>query len=420
MRFVFIHPVFPGQFHRVMEQLASQPGNDVIHISHTAALTDVPGVRRLRYAAPDPGAIKADRIARPFEEAVLHGQAVAKVLRGLQQQGVIPDLIYGYTGFGQTMFVKDIFPSVPLVGYFEWYLNAHGSEYNFDPTFPLQEEHHYFLRAANAPRLLDLEACDYGITPTRWQRHQFPPPLQHKLTVLHDGVDVERFQPKPGAALELAGVRLPAGTPVVTYVTRGMEPFRGFPQFMRALAELQARHPTVHAVIVGTEDVFYSKRLPQGRTYKQELLAELDGRLDLARVHFTGWLDTPDYLAVLQASTAHVYFTRPYVLSWSMLEAMAAGCLVIGSRTAPVEEMIRDGENGLLTDFFDHHALADRLHAVVSGPARFTAMRENARASIVARYDLRELVARHADLLMRWAGSPIASGPRTFVSSEPT
>ncbi len=162
-------------------------------------------------------------------------------------------------------------------------------------------------------------------------------------------------------------------------------------------------------MIVGTEEIFYSATLPEGRTYKQELLKELQGRLDLSRIHFTGWLDTARYLAVLQASWAHVYFTRPYVLSWSLMKAMATGCLVVGSRTAPVEEVIRDGENGVLSDFFDHHALADRLDAALATPERFTAIRANARETIARRHALDMLVTRHAKQLELWASLPLAA-----------
>ncbi len=411
MRTLFIHPIFPGQFHRVMQHLAAQPGQDVVHISRQSAIASVPGVRKLRFAVPDDSDPKGHPYARKVEEAVVQAQAVARVAIELKQSGFIPDLIYGYAGWGQIMFIKDIFPDVPLVGYFEWYLNAYGSEYNFDPAYPLQIEHQFYMRASNAPTLLDLQACDYGITPTRWQQRQFPAEFHSKLTVLHDGVDTGKFRPNAQAGLELAGLKLPPGTPLVTYVSRGMEPFRGFPQFMRALAEVQKRHPACHAVIVGTETVYYSVVLPNGQTYKQAMLAELEGQLDVSRVHFTGWLDTPHYLSVLQASSAHVYFTRPYVLSWSLMEAMAAGCLVIGSRTAPVEEMISDGDNGLLTDFFDHKALADRLDEALTAPERFSTIRERARESIVRHYSLDLMVPQHVRLLEQWASQPVQRRP---------
>jgi glycosyltransferase involved in cell wall biosynthesis len=405
MRYLFIHPVFPGQFHRVMRQLAAQPGNEVVHISRNANMDAVPGVRRLTFKVP-PEPETGYILSRKVERATIEGKAVADLAVELKRSGFVPDLIYGYAGWGHIMFMKDVFPNVPLAGYFEWYLNAYGSEYNFDPAYPLQLDHQLYMRVSNATALVDLAACDHGITPTRWQQHQFPAELQHKITVIHDGVDTARFKPSPSAGLKLPGLELPPGTPLVTYLTRGMEPFRGFPQMMRALAELQARHPQAHAVIVGTEEIFYSAKPTKGASYKEEMLGELAGKLDLSRIHFTGWLDTASYLAVLQASWAHVYLTRPYVLSWSLMEAMAAGCLLVGSRTAPVEEMIRHGENGLLTDFFDHHALADLLGDILTVPERYAPLRVRARETMVQRYDVKDLVTKQATLVQHWAAAP--------------
>lgn len=419
MRFLFIHPVFPGQFHRVMQRLAADRGNEVVHISRQSHIESVPGVRRIRYAMPDGFAAKGHLLSRKVETAVAEGQIVAAHVAELKKSGFVPDLVYGYAGWGQIMFLKDILPNTPLAGYFEWFLNAYGSEFNFDPAYPLQLEHQLYMRASNAVALSDLVACDHGVTPTRWQQHQFPADLRHKLTVLHDGVDTDTFVPKPGAGLKLPGLELPAGTPLVTYVTRGMEPFRGFPQIMRAIAEVQRRNPRAHAAIVGTDEIFYSAKPTKGATFKEEMLAELAGKLDLSRLHFTGWLDTPRYRAVLQASSAHVYFTRPYVLSWSLMEAMSAGCFVIGSRTAPVEEMIRHGENGLLTDFFDHHALADELSDALAAPERYAGMRAEARELIVRSYALKDLVPRHATMLQQWAATPVGqSFPRPSPASR--
>lgn len=420
MRYLFIHPIFPGQFHRVMERLAARPGNQVVHLSRQSALEGIPGVRKLRFTVKENAKPTGHVFVRKLEDAVHQGQAVLAAAAELKSKGFVPDLIYGYAGWGQIMFLKDLFPATPLVGYFEWFLNAHGSEYNFDPAFPLQFEHQLYMRTANASALVDLAACDHGVTPTEWQRHQFPAEFHRKLTVIHDGIDTARLRPGTGSGLELANLKLAAGTPLVTYVTRGMEPFRGFPQFMRALAELQARRPDCHAVIVGTEDVYYSQNPPDGRTYKQIMLEELKGRLDPSRIHFTGWLDPPQYLAVLQASWAHVYFTRPYVLSWSLMEAMSAGCLVIGSRTPPLEEVIRDGVNGRLVDFFDHTELAEALFQALADPAGHAPIRQAARETIVRNYALDLLVERHIGLLETWAATPAGRrGKPVFGAGSP-
>lgn len=405
MRILFLHPVFPGQFHRLMAHLAARPGHEILHLSRQSAMESVPGVRKFQYKVPEASS-HGHPFASRLDEAVRHGEAVAKAALELRRRGFRPDLIYGYAGWGPTLFMKDVWPDVPLAGYFEWYLHAFGSEYNFDPEHPLAWERQLHLRIFNANMLLDLESCDHGLTPTHWQHSRFPAAYRSKLSVLHDGVDTGYFQPRPDAGLTLPGIHLPPGTPVVTYATRGMEPFRGFPQFMRALALLQQERPDVHAVIVGTDEVYYSRRLPENRTYKQHLLEELQGRLDLSRIHFTGWLDSADYLKVLQASTAHVYLTHPYVLSWSLMEAMSAGCLVVGSRTPPVEEVLVDGENGLLVDFFDPEALARRLLQALSPAEDWRPLRNRARQTILERYALERLLPRHAALVHQWAGRP--------------
>lgn len=408
MRFLFLHPVFPGQFGRVMEALARDPANEVAHASHISAVAAIPGVRKLRYALP--ASAPAQTYAQKLEQTIQHGQAVLNLLRQLRDRGWVPDLIYGYAGHGPTLFMKDLFPKTTLLGYFEWFLNPQGSEYNFDPAQPLAFEAQQTLRLTNVAMLLDLQACDHGVTPTRWQQQQFPADHRHRLSVLHDGVDTDFYQPAspdeaPQRLLQAAGVTVGEGAEVVTYATRGMEPFRGFPAFLRALALLQKRRTNCHAVIVGNDEIHYSRPPEGAKTYKEAMLRELAGELDLSRVHFTGWLDKPAYRAVLQASRAHVYLTYPYVLSWSLIEALACGCLVIGSRTPPVEEVIRDGENGWLVDFFDHRALADRLEAALQGTepggmdGTIARLRRQARETALQHYSHQQLLPKHLALL---------------------
>ena len=208
-------------------------------------------------------------------------------------------------------------------------------------------------------------------------------------------MDTTYYRPAPNAVLQLPelSLDLTGVTELVTYATRGMEPFRGFPQFMQALALLQKRKPHCHAVIVGNDEIHYSRAPTKGKSYKDLLLAELE--LDSTRLHFTGWLPRPAYRQVLQASTVHVYLTYPYVLSWSLLEAMASGCVVVGSRTPPVEEVLRDGENGLLVDFFSPPALADKLEEALTPSPRWDTLRQAARQTVLDHYALDKLIPQH-------------------------
>jgi glycosyltransferase involved in cell wall biosynthesis len=224
-----------------------------------------------------------------------------------------------------------------------------------------------------------LDASDAGMAPTLWQQSRFPTVYRSGIRVIHDGIDTDRVTPgRPEEEL-------------VTYVSRNLEPYRGFHTFMRAIPEIQRRRPKARIVIVGGDEVSYSPRLPEGRTYRQRLLAELDGRIDLSRVRFMGRVPYSDYLALLRRSAAHVYLTYPFVLSWSMLEAMSAGCLVVGSRTAPVQEVLRDGENGFFVDFFSPQAIAERVAYALEHQADLQPLRQRARQTVVERYDLRRV-----------------------------
>lgn len=338
---------------------------------------------------------------KPLEAAVLEGQAAYRIAQTLKTEGFVPDIIYGHSGWGPTLFMKDIFPKAKLLCYFEWFYHAHGSNCDFDPAEPLDLNNEAQIRIRNAPILLDLYACDQGISPTHWQQQQFPAEFHSKLKVLHDGVNTEFFCPNPGAKLVLPriGLNFSHVEELVTYVARGMEPYRGFPQFIEAIAILQQQRPRCHVVIVGEDRVAYGSLRSDGKTYKQHMLETVP--LDLERIHFTGSVPYSEHLQVLQASSVHVYLTYPFVLSWSMLEALSTGCLVVASSTPPVREVIEDGINGLLVDFFSPHTIADRISEVLDHPNCMADLRAQARATILARYDLNTLLPQH----IKWLNS---------------
>ncbi|HEY1089696.1 MAG TPA: glycosyltransferase family 4 protein [Burkholderiaceae bacterium] len=307
---------------------------------------------------------------RRMEDAVLHGQAVARVLLKLKAQGFTPDVILAHPGWGETLNAKDVFPNTRLVHYAEWFYNApaegngldpdwQGADIGFDPEFPVTFDDRARIRVWNALHLLNLENCDAAISPTHWQKAQHPKAYLDKITVAHEGIDTENLGPDPKAAIKLPnGTALKAGDPVITYVARNLEPYRGFHQFMRALPAVQKEHKTCHTVIVGGDDVSYG-RMPEGATnWREKMLAEVGSQLDPTRTHFLGKVPYERYKRVLQVSAAHVYLTYPFVLSWSMLEAMATGCFVIGSHTAPVREVLNHGFNGWLISMFDRSAIA--------------------------------------------------------------
>lgn len=400
MRILFLHSNFPAQFRHLATVLANDPRHEVVFGTMRPEGT-IAGVKKAVYQPAREVSPQTHHYVRSLESAVLQGQAVCRLGQALKSNGFEPDVVYGHSGWGPPMFMKDVFPHAQLLCYFEWFYHAHGSDVDFDPSDPLQLDDELRIRVKNAPILLDLASCDRGLCPTGWQRQQFPPEFQPKLTVLHDGIDTSFFRPNPGAKLVLPTLNLNLSRvdELITYVARGMEPYRGFPQLMEAVAIIQKRRPNCHVVVVGEDRVAYGKQLADGKTYKQAMLEQLP--LDLNRLHFTGLLPYPQYLQVLQASSMHIYLTRPFVLSWSMLEAMSTGCLIIGSHTAPVTEVLQDGVNGLLVDFFAPEAIADRVDEVFAHPNRMAALRSQARETIINHYDLAKRLPEHLQWVLQ-------------------
>jgi glycosyltransferase involved in cell wall biosynthesis len=389
VRILFTHQNFPGQYKNLLKHLASQRGNELVFLTqrHNYAMR---GVKQIVYRPARKPAQSTHPYLRSFEAAILTAQSVWRVATKLKREGFRPDLLIGHNGWGETLFLKDVFPDVPLLGYFEFFYSSSGSDMNFDPEFPNDTDALLRTRILNSANLVGLEAADHGQTPTRWQRDQYPRRYHDMISIVHEGIDTDAVKPDPQAwvALKARGTRLQSGDEVVTYVARNLEPYRGFHVFMRALPEILKRRPKAHVLIVGGDEISYGKALPKGQTYRKKLLAEVGQDLDLARVHFLGRIPYPLFLKVLQVSAAHVYLTYPFVLSWSMLEAMAAGCVVIGSRTPPVEEVIAHEQSGLLVDFFSTRQIADAVDAVLDHPDRMEAVRVRARETIVGRYDL--------------------------------
>ena len=402
MRVLFLHPNFPAQFRHLASSLAKDPRNQVVFGTNRSE-GQIPDVTKVLYEKSRTARPETHHYVRPLENAVLEGQAVYRLAQQLKDRNFYPDIVYGHSGWGPTLFIKDIFPQASFLCYFEWFYRAHGSDADFDPSDPLNADDEARIRTKNAPILIDLYSCDRGLSPTGWQRQQFPPEFQSKIKAHHDGVDTNYFQPKPGAKLVLPriGLDLSGVEEIVTYVARGMEPYRGFPQLIETISILQKKRPQCHFVIVGKNRVAYGKNLPDGKTYKEAMLEKFT--LDLDRVHFTDLLPYEEYLQVIQASSVHVYLTRPFVLSWSMLEALSTGCLIVASDTAPVKEVIQDGVNGLLVDFFNPQQISDRVEEALDNPEKMANIRKRARETIVDRYDLAKLLPQH----LEWMTKPL-------------
>jgi glycosyltransferase involved in cell wall biosynthesis len=393
MRILFVHQNFPGQFRHVAPALAAR-GHDVSALTMRA---DVPpawqGVRVIGYRASRGSTPGIHPWVGDFESKVIRGEAAFRAALALQQKGYRPDVVVAHPGWGESLFLKEVWPDAPLGIYCEFHYRAHGADVGFDPEFPSSDPGEACrIRVKNANNLLHFETADAGLAPTRWQADGFPERFRSRITVMHDGIDTEAVAPAPGASFTVdapeGALRLVPGDEVLTFVNRNLEPYRGYHVFMRALPAILERRPRARAVIVGGDGVSYGSRPPTGRTWKSVFLDEVRDRLDLSRVHFTGTLPYARYLSLLQVSAVHVYLTYPFVLGWSLLEAMSAGCAIVASDTPPVREAIRHAQTGRLFDFFDRDALADEVCALLDDPAGRARLGAAAREEARRRYDL--------------------------------
>lgn len=419
-RVLFIHRQGPGQFAALAQALhARAPGEVAMILGAPAA--EVPFRTRIATAARAVGPIHP--YLRASEAAVLNGQATARAVRALRADGFHPDVVVAHPGWGDALFLPQVLPQVPIVAYAEFFYRGEGADLGYDAELAAGLDQRCALALRNAPLLLALEAAAALIAPTRWQRDLHPAPYRRRISVIHEGVDVDRVRPDPAARFELPdGRTLTRGDEVVTYVARDLEPHRGFPALMRALPALLAARREAEVVICGGDGVSYGRPPAGGGSWRAALLAEL-GTLP-PRVHFTGRLPYERYLSLLQVSRLHLYPSAPFVLSWSCTEAMAAGCIVLASDTAPVREVITDGVNGVLVDPRDPQALAMRAAALLEAHASLDHLRQAARRTILARYRRDRAIARQIALIERVARqAPTGAGaaaPAEATSCSPS
>jgi len=391
--------------------LGQNPAHDVRFLTKVPE-GEISGIKKILYAPKRKPNQETHHYIKEFEERVLEGQAAYEACLEARNAGFYPDLIFGHAGWGSTLFLKDLFPRAKMALNFEWFYKGRGSDCDFDPSDPITPDVEAAMRVKNSTLLTDLASADAGLCPTRFQYEQYPEHLRSRLMISHEGIDTNFFKPNPEEKLILskptpdnrdAKIDLSGHKEIVTYATRGMEPYRGFPQFIEAAHLLLKQRPNTHIVIAGDDRVAYGKAAPEGTTYKKMMLEKFP--LDENRVHFVGSLPYGEYVKLLKCTTAHVYLTRPFVLSWSMLEAMACEGLVVGSDTAPVQEVITNGINGLLIDFFRPDQLAQTLNNVLDRPTDFTQIRKKARETVLAKYDLNSCLQQR----LAWLSSLLAA-----------
>jgi glycosyltransferase involved in cell wall biosynthesis len=398
---LFVHNNFPGQFRGIAQYLARRP-DVMVHAIGSSTASALPGVNLMRYTLPASEAEAVHTLARRFEFECRRAEQVIYSANLLRLKKVEPRLVFVHSGWGESLPLRELFPDAQIVVYPEYFYRTRGADLGFDPEFGrLGVDGAIRVSTRNAATLLALTDADLAIAPTQWQRSLFPPEFQSKIRVIHDGIDTGRLAPGDATFVHpRTGRAFTRSDEIVTYVARNLEPYRGFHVFMRALPRVLRERPDAHILIAGGDGVSYGSAPAQGRSWKEALLAELDGKLDMSRVHMLGHLDYDAYVALLRVSRVHVYLTYPFVLSWSILEAMSLGCVVVASDTAPVREVVEDGVNGLLVPFFDTDRLATRIVEVLARRGQHAALGAAARMRVVDAYDFeRQTLPRYMQII---------------------
>ncbi len=411
MKFLFVHQNFPGQYLHLVRHLVRAKKHDVVFVSEPNA-NRIDGVRVVPYPKPVDSPAEVHVAARELDAALRRADIVAHTARNLKQLGFRPDIIIGHHGWGELLNVRDVWPDTPLLGYFEFYYSADGIDVGFDPEFPTHPAEHPRIRAKNGVNLLALNLGAHGQTPTNWQLSTYPEWARPYITLLPEGVDLDVCKPNTEVRrhpLKINGTTIRPGDKLVTYVARDLEPYRGFHVMMRAVPHLLRARKDVRVVLVGADGISYGRPPPEG-TWRQKMLEELGGSIDPDRVLFPGRLDYKLYAAMLQRSDAHVYLSYPFVASWSLREALATGCVVIGGDTPTVSEFVRHEKNGLLVSFFDPKGLAHAVLRALEDASLARRLRQGARRYAEQQLGMADYIARYEKLIGRLTGAePAAS-----------
>ena len=401
MNLLIIHQNFPGQFKFLAPALVAQ-GHRVLALSMQAKQATVwKGVEVRPYRAARGTTPGIHPWVSDFETKTIRGEACFRAALALRDEGFIPDAIVAHPGWGESLFLKEVWPQARLGIYCEFFYRNEGADTGFDPEFPATDPQGEAcrIRLKNLNNLLHFETADAGISPTHWQASTFPEPFRSRITVVHDGIDTQALAPNPQVSLKLAAqgggqVTLTREHPVVTFVNRNLEPYRGYHIFMRALPALLLNNPQARFMIVGGSDVSYGARPKDGNTWRKQFVDEVRPQIsdeDWQRVHFLGNLPYGQFITLLQLSTVHVYLTYPFVLSWSLLEAMSVGCAIVASRTSPLLEAIEHDVTGRLVDFFDQQRLADEVSGLLANPLARARLGGHAREFAQERFDLQSV-----------------------------
>lgn len=410
MKFLFVHQNFPGQFLHIVRHLVRDRRHEVLFITEPNT-NEIGGVRKVPYAKPTAAANETHVAARELDNGVRRAEAVWRTAISLRHLGFVPDMIIGHHGWGEMLNLCDVWPKVPMLGYMEFYYHPEQADVGFDPEFPADRMDFPRIRAKNAINHIALNLDGHGQTPTQWQLSTYPLWARERISLLWEGVDLDICKPDPvarRAPLKIGDLVIKPTDKLVTYVSRDLEPYRGFHLMMRTLPHLMRARSDLKVVMVGSDGVSYGIMPPQGGTWRQLMTKEVGAQIDESRVAFPGRVPYDVYLSLLKRSDAHIYLTYPFVASWSLRESMALGCAIVGSDTQPVREFVRHGETGLLASFFDPPGLAEKVLTLLDDKALTGKLRANARDYAEKRLAMRDYLTSYERLIERLSGMKVA------------
>ncbi|HQT72988.1 MAG: glycosyl transferase [Acidiphilium sp. 37-67-22] len=408
MKFLFVHQNFPGQYLHIVRDLLAEGGHEIVFMTEPNR-NQISGVRKVTYALPPQSPDSVHPAAREYDMAMRRAEAGYAGAMQIRNLGFQPDIIVGHHGWGEMLNLCDVFPGVPILGYFEFYYRIDGTDVNYDPEFPMLPERFGMVRAKNGVNHLAFALGQHGQTPTDWQRSTYPDWMQGRLSIVREGVDLDICRPDPAQrrrTLKVGPLSVSPRQKLVTYVARNLEPYRGYHTFMRALPRILEARKDVVVSLVGGDEISYGAP-PQQGTWRSVMMNELGDRIDLSRVHFLGRVPYEDHVALLRRSDAHVYLSYPFVASWSLREAMAIGAPIIGGDTRTITEFIDDGQTGLVAGNLDPASVADSVLRMLEERDLAARLGENARAYAVANLDLAQYLRDFRAEMARIAGREI-------------
>ncbi|GBQ85642.1 glycosyltransferase family 4 protein [Asaia krungthepensis] len=407
MRFLFVHQNFPGQFLHLVRHLHEQGEHEIVFISE-ANEGHLPGVRRVLYRQERVVSPHTHPSLRELEMGLSRAEAVARAAQTLKGLGYTPDIIIGHHGWGELLNLVDVYPATPILGYFEFFYHTDKNDVDFDPEFPPRPDLAPNVRIKNSINLLALNLNQHGQTPTLFQKGTYPEWAQSQIALLREGVNLDLCAPEPEVFTRdvmLGPHLIRRQDKLVTFVARNLEPYRGIHSFMRALPRVLRERPDARIVLIGGDGTSYGAQPPaDAGSWRDIFLREIEGQIDMDRVHFMGKVDYDVFRLTLRRSDAHVYLTYPFVASWSLREAMATGCAIVGSRTAPVEEFITDRRTGLLAPFLEPDRIAESILEVLENRDLAGTLRHEARRYAEKHLSLNGYLALYDQLIRRVIG----------------